>query len=210
MSIANAGGFEAPRDRDGRDGRSDPRIGALPILLGDTVRLREIGTCDRDALAQLLADPRVTEYQFRPPPRTGAEIDGWIRLMHRRRTENAVLCFGVVPRAGDTLIGIGQLSLAAKAAGVEWGWLLDPSAWGSGAFADLTSVLRRYARAHYGAHELLARVHVDNRRAACALQKIGSVLRSVVGATMTWTTTTLVPAGDEIRAVSELRTRPSR
>ncbi len=82
------------------------------------------------------------------------------------------------------------------------GWLLDPALWGSGVFPDLASVLRGYARAHYGVDEVTARVHVDNRRAARALQKIGSLLRSVAATTMTWTTTTC-PTGDSSSPLSE-------
>jgi RimJ/RimL family protein N-acetyltransferase len=191
MSIANI-----PEPSGNRHGRASSNpvarrpLTGLPTLAGAAVHLREVSLEDVDAITTLLADPRVTEHQLRRPPEGRDAVAEWIRLMHRRRAEGAVLCFAVTLRDAHDLIGLGQLSVPDGASDVEWGWLLKRTAWGSGVFADLAAVLCGFAKAHFGVSEVTARVHVANGRAAGALRKIGSELRSTADSTMVWTTAT--------------------
>jgi RimJ/RimL family protein N-acetyltransferase len=191
MSIVNLPGGD-PSSRESRDGRQCRPLTSLPTLVGDLIYLREVNENDGDAIVRLLADPVVTQHQLRPPPRTREEVAAWIRLMHDRRSEGRVLCFAITFPDADRLVGLCQLNVPGGADEVEWGWLLETSVWGTGVFGDVTRLLCAFARAHFGATALVARVHKNNRRAVAALVKIGSTLRDSDDTTMTWTTSTAV------------------
>lgn len=182
----------APVATSGNEGRRTYPLEDLPILAGERVLLREVRDADLEEIVSLLEDPRVTEPQLRPPPRTAEEVHAWIRLMQRRRTQGTVFCFAVRLLPDRRLVGLGQLAVQEGQPHVEWGWVLNPAVWGSGIFLDLARVLCGFAREHLDANELVARVRIDNHRAAGALAKCGSTVRSSDEGATTWRTTAAV------------------
>jgi RimJ/RimL family protein N-acetyltransferase len=145
----------------------------VPVLCGESIRIRELEAGDAAALLEMFSDPRVNHYLY-PPPSSITEFEGFIEWARRRREAARGVCFVVVPNGLDQPIGLFQLrSLDSEFQLAEWGFALMPSFWSTGLFEEAASLVAEFAFA-IGVKRIEARAVVANGRANRALEKIGA------------------------------------
>jgi RimJ/RimL family protein N-acetyltransferase len=146
----------------------------LPELRGQVTTLREVAISDVPALFTLFSDPAVTAYMAPPPP-TPAKFAGFVMWSHRQREQGRGLCFGIVPEAMTTAIGILQVRYTdATLSTAEWGFVLSTHFWSTGAFVDAATQLIAFAFTTMRIERLHARITSRNRRAQAAVRRLGA------------------------------------
>ena len=159
--------------------RHDWRAG-LPALSGGLVTLRELRDTDALPLFAMLTADEVTRF-ISPPPTTIDRFERFIEWSHRQRAAGAAACFAIVPRDGETPVGIFQLrSLDAGFANAEWGFAMASRYWGTGFFVEGARLVVDFAFDVVGAERLEARAALANGRGNAALAKIGAVVECVL------------------------------
>lgn len=146
----------------------------VPVIVGPTVRVREVEACDAEALFELLTDSRVTQYISSPPP-TVCAFEGFIEWAHRQREAGTCICFGVVPDGLRQAVGLVQVrALEPKFQIAEWGFALGAPFWSTGIFQEAAVLVAQFAFNTIGVKRLEARAVVDNGRGNRALEKLGA------------------------------------
>ena len=146
----------------------------LPSLRGEVTTLREVALSDVPALFTLFSDPAVTAYMAPPPP-TPAKFAGFVAWSHQQREQGRGLCFGIVPDAMTTAVGILQVRYTdAALSAAEWGFVLSSHFWSTGTFEDAATQLLDFAFATMHIERLHARITSRNRRAQAAVRRLGA------------------------------------
>jgi ribosomal-protein-alanine N-acetyltransferase len=146
----------------------------VPSLRGDVTTLREIAVSDVATLFTLFSDPAVTAFMAPPPP-TLAKFAGFVMWSHKEREEGRGLCFGVVPEAMTTAIGILQVRYTdSTLSSAEWGFVLSRHFWSTGVFPDAATQLVEFAFTTLRVEQLRARITARNRRAQAAVRRLGA------------------------------------
>jgi ribosomal-protein-alanine N-acetyltransferase len=146
----------------------------LPELRGDVTTLREIAMSDVSALFTLFSDPSVTAFMAPPPP-TLAKFAGFVVWSHKEREQGRGLCFGIVPEAMTTAVGILQVRYTdATSSTAEWGFVLSTHFWSTGAFLDAATRLIEFAFTTLRIERLHARITSRNHRAQAAVRRLGA------------------------------------
>ena len=154
--------------------------GALPVLTGRVVRLRELRASDAPTLLSMLTTREVARF-ISPPPTTVDGFERFIDWTHRERAAGRYICFAVVPEGMDTAIGIFQVrQLEPTFATAEWGFALGAPYWGTGVFMDAARLVVEFAFETVGVHRLEARAAVANGRGNGALAKVGAVKEALL------------------------------
>jgi len=152
----------------------------LPTLTGSQVTLRELRPSDAEALFAAMSSDEVSRF-ISPPPATVEGFEKFIAWAHRQRVAGQYVCFAVVARGTDAVIGLFQIrSLEARFGTAEWGFAIGSEYWGTGAFADGADLAVRFAFDVLGTHRLEARAALRNGRGNGALRKIGAVQEGVL------------------------------
>jgi RimJ/RimL family protein N-acetyltransferase len=145
----------------------------VPMLLGPSIRIREVEAADAAALLELFGDPRVSQYLYTPPASL-TQFEGFIEWTQRQRQAAKCVCFAVVPNGLQQPIGLFQLrALEAEFHVAEWGFAMMPSFWSTGLFEEAATLVAEFAFA-IGVKRIEARAVVANGRANRALEKIGA------------------------------------
>jgi [ribosomal protein S5]-alanine N-acetyltransferase len=147
----------------------------LPTLTGSMVTLRELQLTDAPALHAVLTTEDVARF-ITPAPTTVAAFERFIAWTHHQRAAGQYVCFAVVPRNSDRVIGLFQVrSLERGFTTAEWDFALAVEYWGTGVFVDGARLTLDFVFAAIGVHRLEARVAVENGRGNRALRKMGAV-----------------------------------
>ena len=97
-----------------------------------------------------------------------------------RRRERHV-CFGVMPAAADTVIGIIQAwPIEPDFSVAEWGFALGRRYWHTGLFADAADRFLRFAFNELGVRRLEARVAAPNAGGHRMLESLGGAREGVL------------------------------
>ncbi len=145
----------------------------VPVMVGGSIRIREVEAADAAALLELFSDPRVNQHLY-PPPASLTQFEGFIEWARRKREAAACVCFAVVPNGLHQPIGLFQLRALDSAFTVaEWGFAMTPSFWSTGLFEEAARLVAEFAFS-IGVKRIEARAVVENGRANRALEKIGA------------------------------------
>jgi RimJ/RimL family protein N-acetyltransferase len=152
----------------------------LASLHGPLVTLRELRIADAASLLGSVSTEDVARF-VSPPPRSVEGFEQFIAWTHRQRAVGQYVCFGVVPRGSDEVIGLFQVrSLEGEFGTSEWGFALAFEYWGTGIFAEAAQLAIGFTFDVLGAHRLEARAAMKNGRGNGALRKIGAVQEGVL------------------------------
>jgi ribosomal-protein-alanine N-acetyltransferase len=158
--------------------------GALPVLTGSTVTLRELRPADASSLFLLLTTEEVTRF-ISPPPATVEGFERFIAWTHRQRAAGSYACFAVTRKGHDTAIGLFQLrDLGVGFDTAEWGFAIGSPFWGSGMFEEASTLVLTFAFETLGVRRLEARAAVENGRGNGALRKIGAIPEGILRRTL--------------------------
>ncbi len=154
--------------------------GAIPLLVGRQVTLRELRVSDAPTLLAMLTTDEVARF-ISPPPTTVEGFERFITWTHDRRAAGEYVCFAVVPAGTDTAVGIFQIrQLDPTFMTAEWGFALGSAFWGTGVFMDAAKLTLRFAFESIGVHRMEARAAIENGRGSGALAKIGAVREGIL------------------------------
>src|SRR6267143_4526606 len=152
----------------------------LPTLTGGRVTLRELQTADAPALFAAMSTGDVSRF-LSPPPTTVEGFERFIDWTHRQRAAGQYVCFAIIPRGSDMVIGLFQIrSLEPDFGNAEWGFALASEFWGTGLFMDGARLAIDFAFDVIGARRLEARAALKNGRGNGALRKLGAVQEGVL------------------------------
>ena len=153
---------------------------ALPVLQGDSITLRELRPSDAPALLAMLTSEEVARF-ISPPPPTVDGFERFIRWTQLERQAGRYVCFGIVPKGFDTVVGIFQVrEMEPGFATAEWGFAIGSAFWGRGLFAEGAELILDFVFDTIGVHRLEARAAVRNGRGNGALRKLGAVQEGVL------------------------------
>ena len=153
---------------------------ALPVLMGDTVVLREMRASDAPSLFALLTTEEVARF-ISTPPSSVEGFEKFIAWASRQRAAGAYVCFSVTLAGSDTAIGIFQIRAADPGFDTaEWGFAIGSPFWGTGVFEDGAKLVLEFAFETIGVHRLEARAALRNGRGNGALRKMGAVQEGIL------------------------------
>lgn len=153
---------------------------ALPVLLGESITLRELRLSDAPALLAMLTSEEVARF-ISPPPATVDGFERFIRWTQVERQAGRYVCFGIVPRGFDTVVGIFQVrQMDPGFSNAEWGFAMGSAFWGRGLFVEGAELILDFVFGTIGVHRLEARAAVRNGRGNGALRKLGAVQEGVL------------------------------
>jgi len=151
-----------------------PRRRSLALPLGTPrLRIRELAAADRDALAALYCDTRITRHMLYGPrdgPAAERHLDGVLR--RQRAPSRDTWELGVEDPAGPRLVGACDLTLH-RGHEAEIGYLLAPDCWGRGFGTEVATSLVRAAFEQLRADRVLSTVEIHNARSIKVLEKAG-------------------------------------
>ena len=148
---------------------------ALPVLRGESITLRELRPSDAPALLAMLTSEEVARF-ISPPPATVDGFERFIRWTQVERQGGRYVCFGIVPKGFDTVVGIFQVrQMDPGFSTAEWGFAIGSAFWGRGLFAEGAELILDFVFGTIGVHRLEARAAVRNGRGNGALRKLGAV-----------------------------------
>jgi ribosomal-protein-alanine N-acetyltransferase len=157
---------------------------ALPVLRGESITLRELRPSDAPALLAMLASEEVARF-ISPPPATVDGFERFIRWTQLERQAGRYVCFGIVPKGFDTVVGIFQVrQMDPGFATAEWGFAIGSAFWGRGLFVEGAELILDFVFDTIGVHRLEARAAVRNGRGNGALRKLGAVQEGVLRASL--------------------------
>jgi RimJ/RimL family protein N-acetyltransferase len=152
----------------------------LPLLGTEDVVLRQLRHSDAAALLMLLTTEEVARF-ITPPPTTLSGFEQFVEWALDRQRQAKVAVFAVVPRGGDTPVGLFQVrSLEPGFATAECGFALGSPYWGTGLFLPCAELLQRFAFDGLGVQRLEARSMVENARGNGALRKMGAMPEGIL------------------------------
>src|SRR5438093_3691752 len=153
---------------------------ALPVLTGQTVRLRGLRPSDAASLFALLTAEEVSRF-ISPPPSTVEGFEAFIAWTLRQQAAGTYACFAVTLKGFDTAIGIFQVRETEPGfSTAEWGFAIGSMFWGTGVFQDGAELLLAFAFETLDVHRLEARAAVSNGRGNGALLKVGAVREAIL------------------------------
>ena len=141
----------------------------LPVLKSSQVMLRDLQPADAPSLLSMLGVPEVQQH-LSPGPTTLEEFQSFITWAQRVRQAGRCICFGVVPKGGETAIGVFQLwPLEPTFKTAEWGFALGRPFWGTGLFLESAQLVAGFAFETLRVNRLEGRAAAENGRGNGAL-----------------------------------------
>ena len=153
---------------------------SLPVLRGKQVHLREPVASDAPSLLREICTPEACEY-LPPPPTTVEGVEQTILRGIEWRRAGRGFCFAVQPAETGHVVGLIQFLGSRENETVnvstrvpwEWGFVLGSGYWGTGLFAEASSLALDFAFEGVGIRRVEAWVVEQNHRANRALAKLG-------------------------------------
>ncbi len=150
------------------------------LLGAQQVLLRELRIGDAPSLLASLTTEEVARF-ISPPPTTIDGFEQFIAWTRRQRAAGQYVCYAIVPRGGDTAVGVFQVRSIEPGFGTaEWGFAIASEFWGTGLFLDGARLVVNFTFDIIGAHRLEARAAVRNGRGNGALRKVGAIQEGVL------------------------------
>jgi N-acetyltransferase len=152
----------------------------LPVLVGRTVTLREVGLQDVGPLMELLSLSDATRFGLDEAV-SDVTVQQVIERAARDRAAGVAFTYAILLTASRELVGalqVRQLDPLFEAA--EWECTIAPTSRGSGVFVEAARLAGSLAFGVIGAHRLESRVLLQNGRANGALRKLGAVQEGVL------------------------------
>jgi ribosomal-protein-alanine N-acetyltransferase len=146
----------------------------LPSLEGRLITLREPRLADAPSLYSLLSTDDVSRF-ISPPPSTVEGFERHIDWSLRQRAAGQYICFAIVPRGGETPIGLFHVRALGPGFGTaDWGFALGSEFWGSGIFGEAAELVLDFTFDALGARRLEARAALCKGRGNGAMKKLGA------------------------------------
>ena len=153
---------------------------ALPELEGRRITLREPRASDATSLFSLLSTEDVSRF-ISPPPPTVEGFERYVAWSQRQRAAGQYVCFAIVPRGGETPIGLIHVRALGPGFGTaDWGFAIASEFWGSGIFAEAAELVLDFAFEVLRTHRLEARAALCNGRGNGAMKKLGAEREGVL------------------------------
>lgn len=148
---------------------------AGPVIDGEHVRLRVLRESDAEAMWRIARDPVVTRFLPWEPMASPGSILPFIRDQEARRKRGDALCFAVIDKATNELIGSTDLVDMRRYlnTGAEIGYLLSRDHWGKGIMSEAASLTVKYAFETLHLKRLIAYADIENIASRRVLEKIG-------------------------------------
>jgi RimJ/RimL family protein N-acetyltransferase len=147
---------------------------SLPALAGERVSLRELRASDAPSLYGELTTPEVRRFVWAPPPNVAA-FEGFIQWAHAERATGRYICYGAVLDGEEHACSVFELrQLQPGFLRGEFGFVITPKLWASGAFVEAARVLLDFAFNHVKVHRIEARAAVNNEQGNEALLQLGA------------------------------------
>lgn len=148
---------------------------AGPVVEGERVRLRVLRESDAEAMWRIARDPVVTRFLPWEPMASPGSILPFIRDQEARRKRGDALCFAVLDKETNELIGSTDLVDMRRymSTGAEIGYLLSRDYWGKGIMSEAAGLTAKYAFESLGLKRLVAFADVENRASRRVLEKLG-------------------------------------
>jgi len=147
-------------------------VDALPVLVRDGIRLREVHVSDAAALKALFQLPEVSEH-LDPPPATEADFGSWIELSQSRRAEGRAACYTLLT-GKDEVSGLFMALRFEEPDRAEIGFAIAPHLWGTGVFQKTIDAYLEFLFNRWGIKTLVGKTNVMNARAMAAMLKLGA------------------------------------
>jgi RimJ/RimL family protein N-acetyltransferase len=147
-------------------------VNALPVLVRDEIRLREVHLSDATALTALFQMPEVSEH-LDPPPATIADFVAWITLSQSRRADDRAACYTLIT-GKDEVSGLFMALRFDEPQRAEIGFAMAPHLWGTGVFQKTIDVYLDFLFNEWGVTTLIGKTQVRNARALAAMRKLGA------------------------------------
>src|SRR5688500_3171180 len=80
----------------------------LPVLMGESITLRELEVSDAPSLLAMLTSDEVSRF-ISPPPTTVAGFERFITWAQSQRRAGQYVCFAVVPNGVKAAVGLFQV-----------------------------------------------------------------------------------------------------
>jgi ribosomal-protein-alanine N-acetyltransferase len=153
---------------------------SLPELEGRHVTLREPRAEDATSLFSLLSTDDVSRF-ISPPPPTVEGFERYVAWSQRQRAAGQYVCFAIVPRGGESPIGLIHVRALEPGFGTaDWGFAIASEFWGSGIFTEAAELVLEFAFDVLHAHRLEARAALCNGRGNGAMKKLGAEREGVL------------------------------
>ena len=146
---------------------------ALPELVRDDIRLREVHLSDAAALKALFERPEVSAH-LDPPPATIADFASWIALSQSRRAEGRAACYTLLTGQDEVSGLFMALRFENEPDRAEIGFAMAPHLWGTGVFQKTIDVYLDFLFTEWGVKTLVGKTQVVNARAMAAMRKLGA------------------------------------
>jgi [ribosomal protein S5]-alanine N-acetyltransferase len=147
-------------------------VNALPVLVRDGIRLREVDVSDAAALTALFQLPQVAEH-LDPPPSTPEDFGRWIALSRSRRAEDRAACYTLIT-GNEEVTGLFMALRFEERDRAEIGFAMAPHLWGTGVFQTTIDVYLDFLFNQWGVKTLVGKTQVRNARALGAMRKLGA------------------------------------
>jgi RimJ/RimL family protein N-acetyltransferase len=154
--------------------------GALPILSGCTVKLREPVPEDLPSLINLLSLGDATRFGI-DGPKSEPAVQEFIERVARDRANGVAAVWAIVLTSIHEIVGMVQLrQLDPTFEAAEWECTLAPAVRGTGVFLEAARLAGSFAFSTLNTHRLEARVLLQSGRGNGALRKLGAVREGVL------------------------------
>ena len=121
-----------------------------------------------------LTTPEVRRFVWAPPPSVAA-FEGFIKWAHAERAGGRYICYGAVLAGEEHACSVFELrQLQPGFLRGEFGFVITPKLWKSGAFVEAARVLLNFAFNQVKVHRIEARSAVNNEQGNQALEQLGA------------------------------------
>lgn len=151
---------------------SQALLEALPVLVRDGLRLREVHLSDAAALTALFQRPEVSAH-LDPPPATIDDFGKWIALSQSRRADGRAACYTLLT-GKDEVSGLFMALRFEDRDRAEIGFAMAPHLWGTGVFQKTIDAYLDFLFNDWGVKTLIGKTQTSNMRAVGVMRKLGA------------------------------------
>jgi ribosomal-protein-alanine N-acetyltransferase len=155
--------------------------GAVPELLGDSVRLRELTEEDVPAWYERATDAESAALAGDPIPESPAMGLQWLQRNRERFRQQTGIRWAIVPKG--TAFSVGSIGLAitsSEARVAQLGFVIGRVHWGQGIATDAARAVVRFAFETLGLAEIRAELLQSNLASRRVLEKAGFQLECAI------------------------------
>lgn len=152
----------------------------LPILTGESVKLRRFKRSDVDAIVNYANDKMVSKYLPKMPhPYDTSDALDWVNYTHRSARCDSAYHFGIEWK-GDIVGSVGLKHFNLKDRSGEIGYCVARRCWRKGIASEALRLLLDFTFDDIGLHRIYALVLEKNTASAILLEKLGFTREGVL------------------------------